>query len=483
MSEVTSKERLGPENTVAVIIAPPLTESFELSVARAVDLKRLDENIQVLVCSGAVSGCVSNIFQVQSICKHCIHVRQEALGNYFSSEECITLDDYYDSSTIEPMLNDHTVRQVAEKSAHSTLLTFYRVGLERLEGKGLRAKLYGQALNNLAAYSEYIYHCLNSYQKSQGIKRIEFFNGRLIPTSSARQLAENTKIPYTVIEVSGQHKTLFLAEGSAVHELDFQKQSLATYTGSDRFDEALGRRFFEFRRLGKSTNTKSYTDRQRLGLLGHLVDKRIFAIYLNSLDEFEFLGEQWFTPASRDPAAFILELRDLMDEEYAVVVRMHPNQAGDRTGVTSDLIERLSNQRGIELVLPLGRVSTYELLDMAFCNLSFGTTVGVEATYWGKNSLLAGHAVWEEAGVAVNVRTPQDIIDYLQFTRKPLDQLNAVKVGAYFMDKQQASSSLGWGEGNQYGFLIDGVSYLSCKRKSLFYVLNRLIDKFLKYFL
>ena len=73
------------QGTVAIMLSPPLTHWFELTLARALDLKRKGTPLCVLYCNGKTKGCAANPFCISSICSHCRVVRdaaiQESLGD------------------------------------------------------------------------------------------------------------------------------------------------------------------------------------------------------------------------------------------------------------------------------------------------------------------------------------------------------------------------------------------------------------------
>ena len=116
---------------------------------------------------------------------------------------------------------------------------------------------------------------------------------------------------------------------------------------SGRAKADLGHRFFQRRRGGLPSDARSFTDKQRAGLLPQLHDGPVLAIFTSSPDELEINGDEWFTEAGRDPARFIRELREVLPAEYQMVVRMHPNQHGDRTGRSKAMMRQLRATPGI----------------------------------------------------------------------------------------------------------------------------------------
>ena len=468
---------------VAILLSPPLTESFELTLARALDLKRQAVPLCLLYCNGTTKGCVVNPFKFSMICSHCKSVLNRALNENFNDVVALPIDNFDPGvdNDLDAINGLKIWKAKLWQGVVSTIMTFYRIDIN-IESKeqGSCRLLFSTMAKNFDAYSNYVYLCLSKYLSTNNPARIEFFNGRIVPGIAAMSAAVQQGVNFTVIEVSGFGYPIFLAHNHSVHDLSYLKTRLKNYISDNRFDAELGVRFFENRRSGMATDGPSFLGRQKPGYVSCPPGLKIIAIFLSSPDEFEISGDQWFTLASKAPASFVIKLRQKLSDEYLVVVRMHPNQDGDKTGKTKQIMDQLSDVRGLLLIKPKDRQSTYELIDVCSCVLSFGSTVGLEATYWGKVSLLAGRAPWEDTGVAYVVKSPTEAVELIKSKPAPCSKKQAVMVGSYFMDRKDTSESLSWGAGGGYGFFVDGKSYLRYKRQSIVYWGSRAFDKFLR---
>lgn len=459
-----------------VFLAPPLTESFELTLARASDLKATGQRISIVYCAGTVSGCVGNPLKVRRVCDHCGSVRAKALGELFEDHELLRLDDFYR----QPLTT--SVGEELRQSVRSTILTFFRVDTMRLRAWSPRAGVVRTMARNLEEHSRFVLSAARRLLAEKAPGRIEFFNGRLVPSAMLMKAAKELDISFSVIEVSGQKKTFFIADNASVHDIDYLKGRLLKYRGYVADPNDLAREFFEKRRRGERTNDRAYVASQQVGLFdASLRAAKIVSVFLSSTDEYEIFGDLWFTEASREPQNFVKELRRQLPDEYRIVVRMHPNQKGDRTGKAALIAGALKTVEGVMLIEPAAPYSTYELLDLSDYVVTFGSTVGVEATYWGKPSILAGRAVWEDAGVAWKVDSAKEAAILINGGVDPCSKLGASYVGAYYMDRQDETYSLSWsGDRRAYGFAVNGRSYLREKRRSPFYHLSRLVEKALR---
>lgn len=463
--------------TTGVLLPSSLTESFEVALARVADLHDSGAKLKVLVCDGAVRGCVANPLSLAATCNHCRRIRTDAVSRLAQGTETISLDALY--ARAPQVRLDEAEQQELSACVESTILTFYRRDAARSSRRSLRSVVFEALFRRYHRHTLFVHAATRALLSSGSVDRIEFFNGRIVPTRGAMIAARHAGRDFGVIEVSGQDRKLTVASNSSVHDLAFKRAELAQFIDSGAADRQRGVAFYEYRRNGLETNDRSFTRHQQQGLLGP-AGRPVVAIFTSSADELKVSGPQWFTEASREPVHFITALADLLANEFEVIVRMHPNQQGDKTGAAAAMQAALAKSPRIRLVPPRSKVSTYELIDAAAAVITFGSTVGLEATYWGKPSILAGRAVWDEAGVAYTAETANEVAGLLRGKLSPRSKEIAIQVGAYYQQGCGTAGSLSWRPGGRTGFAVHGTSFLAAKRSSPAYWINRLADRLLR---
>jgi len=464
---------------IALLLPSSLTESFEIVLARAADLAAdPDVELTLLVCNGTTRGCVASALVTRGVCGHCRVVRDTALAELVPGSTVMTIDSFAGGEAASPA--DDGMERELRNGVASTLKTFYRVDVESKRTPLIRRLAFGPVARRWLTYSRFAFRGLRNYIAEHRPDRLEFFNGRIVPTRSALIAAERSGTEYGVVEVSGAARTLFTTTNAQVHSLSFIKEQLDSYRRSGRASDDLGRAFFEGRRGGQRTDDQSYVAGQRTGRLPTLGDGKILAIFTSSPDEFEVIGDEWFTAASRDVTRFITELRAALPDDHHIVVRLHPNQRGDRTGRTDDMIARIARLDGTTLIRPEDPASSYELVDRADVVLSFGSTVGLEANYWDRPSILAGRAIWEDLDITYPAETPADVVGLIERNAAPRSKADALLVGSFLMDERGNSATLSWGDGGRQLFFVKGRNYLALKRGSVHYWLARLVDRLLR---
>lgn len=459
-----------------VLLPPTLTESFEIVLSRVVDLNRSGDQVKVIVCNGIKTGCISNPFGFSSICQHCIRVRNKALQNSVAKAEVILLDSKCVLS--KTILSKQEVEEL-KNGVNSTILTFYRADIDSSTRNPLRRWIYQKLADRYLAYSCFVYHAIRKILKDENINWLEFFNGRIVPTRGALLAARVTATNYGVLEVSGRKRNLTVTENNSVHDIKFKQEELRRFITRADLDLELAKEFFELRRIGIETNDKPYTASQKLGKL-EKKRRPLLAIFTSSADELKVAGSQWFTNASLNPVNFIVEITSYIHQRFDIIVRMHPNQDGDKTGAAFEMIKALKAVPNVRVILPASEISSYELLDRSDAVLTFGSTIGLEATYWGKPSILAGRALWDCHDVAYRVDRPEEAAALLQTNPIARSKKAALEVGAYYLCGTGEPGSLGWRHNGQQGYSVNGRNYISLKRSALPYWLSRAINIFLK---
>jgi hypothetical protein len=108
---------------------------------------------------------------------------------------------------------------------------------------------------------------------------------------------------------------------------------------------------------------------------------------------------------------------------------MHPNLEG----VSNDYLASFNEIRleRVTIIPPGSDISTYSLLRKCEKVLTFGSSAGIEATYWGKPSILAGITFYRELGATYNPDTHEELIQLLRANLAPKSRESALMYGYY----------------------------------------------------
>jgi hypothetical protein len=297
-------------------------------------------------------------------------------------------------------------------------------------------------MERLCDFVDYAYKLLEEIQPDQ----ILIYNGRLFENRLFYDIAKakGTSFvslegmggrvePYKKIRFEGDLPLSIPLFGRMIENL-WKESPL-----SDEEKERQASTYYEKRRHGILIgDTKVYTKEQQDGLLpeGFQTDKRNFAIFNSSQDEIEALGDDFMTgrifDTQYEAIAFMLEHADADIHFY---LRIHPNLKGVSHKDHMELYD-LRKYANITVIPPESIVSSYALMDACEKVITFGSTTGVEASYWRKPSILVGRAYYEMTGACYHVRDKEELVRDLNDHLEPKDKLGAIKYGYFQVDRK-----------------------------------------------
>lgn len=281
--------------------------------------------------------------------------------------------------------------------------------------------------------------------------RVYVYNGRYGTTRAVLRACQAAGVDCYLHEVGGSLQRYALFANHMLHETEYFDGLIRAHWAAAPVAEreAVARGWFEGLAKGHSPTWFSYTADQRTGLLpeGWTDQRHNVVVYNSSEDEYAAISDAWRLPFYADQLdglrRIIADLATLPDVH--LTLRMHPNLRGIDDDFTRGL--RALNAANFTLVAPESPISSYALLWAADTVLTFGSTMGVEATYWGKPSVLAGESFYRRLGAT---HTPSTHAELMTLLTRPLvahDQLTALMYGYYLSS---------YGEPFKY-FQADGV--------------------------
>ena len=231
-------------------------------------------------------------------------------------------------------------------------------------------------------------------------------------------------------EAGGRPNSYILSPGSLHNGQNMARRVLA-----NPVDEEVGRGYFTARRGREpGTDAHRFTSGQAIGLLPDaLSDARFVALFTSSEDEhFAIRDEAMFGvfPTQYDVALAVASL--CRDRGLTLALRLHPHLAMKddfwRTDWDFDALRAL----GVEIILPDERVDSYALVDASEAVVTCGSTVGTEAAFAGKPSLMVGEYFATALGICAQAKDRADIARFLD-DPQPLPQARerAIMFGSY----------------------------------------------------
>lgn len=205
--------------------------------------------------------------------------------------------------------------------------------------------------------------------------------------------------------------------------------------GIDR--EAIGKSFYERRKNAEGTGDKIYTANQEKDLFVNDWDdnKENIVIYNSSEDEFAAISGDFeknkIFPSQMDGIKTIIK-HYKNDSTKHFYLRVHPNLSSIKYAYHLDLYKL--DYPNLTVIPADSPINSYALLNKADKVITFGSTMGIEATYARKPSICIGRAFYERLNVVYQPQKIDDIWQYID--NKQLRNLysdNVLIYGYYYM--------------------------------------------------
>ena len=263
------------------------------------------------------------------------------------------------------------------------------------------------------------------------------FNGRFATSKPIVFAAERLKIKLLRHErgCNYSHYELF---SDAIHNFDYiQNRIRETWNNTNPIERnLLGHQFFEKRRAGDGIGWYSFTSEQKKGLiLNRLTGKRRLVYFSSSDDEYAAVIDAYKPGPWPDQFSAV---RDLIDAQKAwpnleLIIRIHPHLKNKSTDERARWI--MFKDLGITVIDAKDKIDSYALIDSADLVASYGSTIGIEAAYWRKPSLLLGPCAYRDSGAVIVAKNKADIHRFLNpaFSPNLSDQENCLPYGCYFL--------------------------------------------------
>lgn len=237
---------------------------------------------------------------------------------------------------------------------------------------------------------------LPSIIKSISPDTVYMFNGRFSIYRTLMRICQQLKINCYIHERAGKPDRYSLTFNTSPHDFNYTKAEIKElWEKGDSKKETIAKKWFKDRAKGSAQAWYSFTSDQRK-TLNHLnINQKIISIFISSEDEFEAISG-WENPYFTNQNSGIDWLLNHFKEKsnILIVIRVHPNLANLKNSQTTYL-NRLSG-KNLLVVKANEKIDSYDLLKKSSLCITFGSTIGVEAVYWGIPSLLLGRAFYED---------------------------------------------------------------------------------------
>lgn len=410
-----------------------------------------------LFCDKKVGGCLNENPGFSPIrCKLCVMLLKQRAKKYLpESVRFEPLSEYWDTD-VEKAVNDYIPNY--DTVDDYRMLKYKGVSI----GYGAMSSYISLTRNMEPNMTSNVKNYLNKLLKMQVVltelfnKAIDdynpdlviFHNGRLAQYKPMLNICQNRNLHFLVTESQRNNKGVFMKnyyENCTPHDVAPNNAKYEEFWENyepKEEREIISRLYYENKRVGGKTNEIVFTGSQILGTMPETWDpnKRHIIIYNSSEDEYCAINEEV------DNAALFKSQIDGItqivnhfagDDGVQIYLRIHPNLRNIKFAYHTDNYKIKADN--FYIIPPESPISSYSLLDQADLVIVFGSTIGIEAAYFGKPTICLAYALYSMMGVNYIPKTQEEfwkLVDDKDL--KPLNNENCLKYSLFIMsDKHE----------------------------------------------
>lgn len=398
------------------------------------------DEVVLLGCNANLLACDVNLYHYITVCLNCIGRRRAGIKLLSSKIELKPL--YFLMKQNKEEIN-------RLRTGFSTISELKEFKVENFDiGYGVLSSIvsatrepdvdlvvYNDLLKRYLISSLAVYRSVQNYLSLYTFDRVYVYNGRYAHMRAAFRACQSRNVECILHERGSRITRYALYKNATPHDLVYVNEMIKEVWSSDdianRGEKAS--QFYLDRYNNISHTWIAHTKDQQKDLLPEGWDdtKINVAIFISSEDEFEAIGDTWKNPIYDSQFEGITKILDSTrgNDRLQFYLRVHPNLRN----VKSKQIEQLESLKSPHLtIIPADSpISTYALLRRASKVVTFGSTVGIEAVYWGIPSILAGPCFYRELGSTYNPKNHEELVEMLYSDLRPKNKEGALMYGYY----------------------------------------------------
>lgn len=420
-------------------LAPLWSPSFEIGLDIIERHEASGDEVHIVGCDSALVSCVAAPRRNFIDCRACISRRERGLSAVSSQAVAIRSRD------------DH-VKSVQIPSGIADVRSLEFDGLPL--GVGVASSLVSILRDSdpdLSSHKKLVERLIHSSRQVAAATRqvlrehepdvVYVFNGRFASTWAVLAVCLQSGVECRTYDTWYRPDRYRVVANATIHDLETAKSEIedvwSRSTEPAATKRSIGAEFYESRRSRSDTSSDAFlftSSQTRHHIPASLAGTPYVAVFNSSEDEFSST-DGYENPLYEDQFDALEQI--VMDERLAskkIVIRVHPNLSGLRNRQLRHLNGLGSQTAPNVLVLaPDDPTDSYALIDGADSVVTFGSTMGIEACYWGKPSLIVGRSPFEELGPK-QARSHDEVVGWILNPTSSAGHQGPLKFG-YFAER------------------------------------------------
>jgi hypothetical protein len=412
------------------------TPHFETELELMAEHRDQGHEVHVLRCTGQLGACLKNPEHKLGVCRVCVSKIDQGLRTIEGVQIHVMPVVRPDARLPELFASVDELKTYTLDGAELGRGVYATVCSRADKDPQFDPRRYATLIRRELESAFAMYTALRQTIARVRPDRVYIFNGRFSTCHSAIEACRLEGVTYVTHERGGTRDHYFVRQDSLPHDIAPNQEDIVRCWGDGGPEkEAIARTWYLQRREGNERNWLSYVGEQSVGLLppGFDPKKRNIAVFNSSLEEYASI-KSWESPFYPDEVVgtkmIIESLRSRPDTH--LYLRVHPHLKNLRREDNYQLrayAELERTQKHVTVIWPESPVHTYELVDRANVVVTFGSTVGAEACFWGTPSVLAGHATYEDCDCAYRPKSHDEVMQLLLGDTAAKPQIGALKYG------------------------------------------------------
>lgn len=453
---------------------------FGVQLEECEKLNSEGHNVTFAYCSGINNTCFKNISSNSAICKACKLGYRLSINKLSKNIEIIPLKFKEDNLKHEFIFNNiNDIKEIRYKKVnigYSVLSTFISFSRNpEIKFDAITRDYFNHLLHQTCKLVDSVHDLIDKVKPDV----ICVFNGRFFETKPLFDIGISKNIKVIINEVIGNGTendpfkiTKFI--NSMPHDISYlRKKVLSTWDQSKlSFKEKIkiGESFYFNKKNGLNTGLINFTKEQKSGKLPlnwNNSEKNI-VIFNSSEDEFAAIGKEFDSYAifNSQIEGIKFMLTNCKFNDIHFYLRIHPNLSNIIESFHTDLLELDKLHSNITIIKADDNISTYALIDNSWKVIVFGSTVGIESSFWGKPTILLAGSMYHDLNALYKPSSKSHLLQLIeQEELAVLNNFPAIQFGFYVMNRDTGASNskyfdLSLKKYNLFGFEFTQPSYM-----------------------
>jgi len=402
----------------------------------------LGDSVHQFVCNGELRSCDANFDHDLEACMACISKRENGLklveGNV--QQKLFLSLGHADRAAVDSFcssLNIKTLQDLKDVQwddfdvglgVLSSLISHVREPRPDIADHFVR-------IDRVMRSALAVYLSVRNIIKENGIERFYVFNGRFAILRAVIRACHSMGVECIAHERGCDLGHYELYVNTLPHDMaHWHKKIEESWAKQQNVEVKVGAadQFYRRRRMGEVQSWYSFVAGQDPGTVpsGFDPSKKNIVIFNSSEDEFASIDKSHGGSVYESQEAGIRQIAAFVERaggDYVLYIRVHPNLAK----VDNSQTRFLSSFSAIRCHVIPGNspVSSYALMEKAWTVVTFGSTMGVEAAYWGVPSIMVGSAFYAGLGAVHEPRSHEEFEKVVLAGPTPLPKEGALKYG------------------------------------------------------